>query len=121
MTARISPPLSPSFKGLWLPICILADQELTLIQKVILAEVSALQGEAGCFASNAHFCALVGGKERNLRNHFSTLIGSGLLRAENATSTRRRLFVWEGITRASKANQQEPVSRLLKQERGGSD
>ena len=104
---------SPGFKGLWIPICILIDPDLPLIQRVILAEVYQLQKDAGCFASNAHFSALVGCKERNVRNHLSALTSSGLLRSENATSKLRRLFVDSHVKNAIESGSQTPVSEGL--------
>lgn len=47
------------FKGIWIPKEIWLNAELSAIEKIILAEINSLDGEDGCYASNAYlakFC-----------------------------------------------------------------
>lgn len=43
------------FKGIWIPAEIWLDIDLTLQEKVFLAEIDSLDGEDGCYASNDYF------------------------------------------------------------------
>jgi uncharacterized phage protein (TIGR02220 family) len=47
------------FKGIWIPKEIWLDMGLSAIEKIIFAEINSLDGEDGCYASNAYlakFC-----------------------------------------------------------------
>ena len=47
------------FKGIWIPKEIWLNAELSAIEKIILAEINSLDGDDGCYASNAYlakFC-----------------------------------------------------------------
>lgn len=44
-----------AFKGIWIPKEIWLSNELTLQEKVFLAEISSLDNKDGCFASNTYF------------------------------------------------------------------
>ena len=48
-----------AFKGIWIDAEIWLDKELTIVDKVVFAEIDSLSGENGCIASNeylAEFC-----------------------------------------------------------------
>jgi len=50
---------SRDFKGVWIPKEIWLNTELTMLEKVIFVEIDSLDGENGCWASNAYladFC-----------------------------------------------------------------
>jgi len=44
-----------AFKGIWIPAEIFLAEDLNPTEILLLAEIIALDGEDGCFASNAHF------------------------------------------------------------------
>ena len=52
--------MSRDFKGIWIPKDIWLTKNLTLQEKVFLAEIDSLDNEDGCFASNQHFSDLFG-------------------------------------------------------------
>ena len=44
-----------AFKGIWIPAEIWLSEDLSLQEKVFLAEINSLDGDDGCYASNKHF------------------------------------------------------------------
>lgn len=110
MQAQFKP--SEGFKGLWVPICILIDQTLSLPQKIILSEIYQLQkNDSGeCYASNAHFGALANCKERNVRNHLAALVEKNLIWPYEATN-RRRLAITKHVREGIEAESQTPITR----------
>lgn len=48
------------FKGVWIPKEIWLNSELTLVEKVLIAEIDSLDTRGGCFASNQHFSRFLG-------------------------------------------------------------
>ena len=49
------------FKGVWLCAAIFESQELSAVEKLLLAEIDALTTDAdACYATNAHFSARLG-------------------------------------------------------------
>lgn len=47
-------PIRP-FKGIWIPIDLWENKELTLQEKIFMVEISSLDGPNGCYASNKYF------------------------------------------------------------------
>ena len=43
------------FKGIWIPKEIWLSKDLTIMEKLLLVEISSLDNELGCYAGNAHF------------------------------------------------------------------
>jgi uncharacterized phage protein (TIGR02220 family) len=52
--------LERAFKGVWIPKEIWLSNNLTLQEKVFLVEISSLDNDEGCFASNAYFADFFG-------------------------------------------------------------
>ena len=48
------------FKGIWIPKEIWLSRDLTLQEKVFLAEIDSLDNDKGCFASNKYFSDFFG-------------------------------------------------------------
>ena len=44
-----------AFKGIWIPSTIWLDKDISIHEKVMLAEIDSLDNKDGCFASNAYF------------------------------------------------------------------
>lgn len=52
-------PINRDFKGVWIPRDVWLNTELSALEKVIFVEIDSLDGEDGCWASNAYlakFC-----------------------------------------------------------------
>ena len=60
------------FKGVWIPREVWLSDELSLMEKVLFVEISSLDNERGCFASNQYFATFFGVSDRQIR----TVIGS---------------------------------------------
>ena len=43
------------FKGIWIPSTIWTSLDLSLLEKVIIVEISSLDNADGCFATNSYF------------------------------------------------------------------
>ncbi len=62
------------FKGVWIPKEIWLNQSLSVVEKVIVAEVDSLDGEKGCFASNAYLGKFLGLSETRAAHLVAGLI-----------------------------------------------
>ena len=67
------------FKGIWIPKEIWLSEQLSLMEKVLFVEISSLDNERGCFASNAYFAAFFGISDRQIRNVISSLKTKGFV------------------------------------------
>lgn len=80
------------FKGIWIPSEVWLDENLTALDKMILAEVDSLdQGNNGCYASNKYLAKFCGCSETKVSTSISRLIGCGLLYVESFDGRQRIL------------------------------
>jgi len=80
-------------KGLWIPIEIYENQELSIQDIFLLCEIHSLDNGAGCFAKNEHFCKRMKIKERALQNHLNLLNKEGFIKiALNRKNNTRIIF-----------------------------
>lgn len=68
-----------SFKGIWIPKEIWLDKNLTLQEKVFLVEITSLDNDDGCFASNAYFSEFFGLTKQRVSQVINGLIDKKLL------------------------------------------
>ena len=61
------------FTGVFVPADILIAQDLTPLQKLLYAEILALSGNDGCFASSSHFAQHLGVSDRHIRDNIKSL------------------------------------------------
>lgn len=61
------------FKGVWIAREIWLEDGLTLIEKCLLVEINSLDGEAGCFASNAYFINFLNSSESTVKRSLAAL------------------------------------------------
>lgn len=52
--------ISREFKGIWIAKEVWLNAELSLLEKIMLAEIDSLDGEDGCFATNEYFANFFG-------------------------------------------------------------
>ena len=71
--------VSRDFKGIWIPKEIWLDKNLTIQEKVFLAEIDSLEGEDGCFASNAYFAEFFGMTKDRVKQIISSLVEKGYI------------------------------------------
>jgi hypothetical protein len=67
------------FKGVWIPKEIWLSEQLSLMEKVLFVEISSLDNERGCFASNKYFGEFFGISERQIRTYIGTLKEKGFV------------------------------------------
>ena len=80
------------FKGVWIPSEVWLDENLTALDKMILAEVDSLdQGDSGCYASNKYLAKFCGCSETKVSTSISRLIDCGLLYVESFDGRQRIL------------------------------
>lgn len=69
--------MSRDFKGIWIPREIWLSKELTMQEKVFLAEIHSLDNEQGCIASNAYFAEFFGLSKSSVTRVISSLANKG--------------------------------------------
>lgn len=70
------------FKGIWIPKEIWLTPDLSLMEKVLFAEIQSLDNERGCFASNRYFAEFFGISERQVSRLITSLREKGLVTVE---------------------------------------
>jgi DnaD/phage-associated family protein len=83
------------FKGIWIPAEIWLDENLTVMEKVLYAEIDSFCGNGKeCFCSNAHFAKMLQVSERQVRRLLCSLEEKGVIS--------RRLVYKEGSKEVDK-------------------
>jgi len=67
------------FKGIWIPKEIWLSEQLSLMEKVLFVEISSLDNEHGCFASNKYFSDFFGIHARRICAHIASLKHKGFI------------------------------------------
>jgi DNA-binding transcriptional ArsR family regulator len=70
------------FKGVWIPKEIWLDENLTLQEKVLYAEIDSLDNDDGCYAGNAHFSRFLGVSKDRVSKLISSLRNKGYITVE---------------------------------------
>lgn len=78
-------------KGIWIPITVWENTQLSVLDKVIFAEIDSLDGERGCIASNEYLCKFLGIQLRTLQRGISLLKKLGLIWEEGFDGRNRVL------------------------------
>lgn len=68
------------FKGVWIDKQVWEDQNLTWLDKCLLAEIWSLSGDDGCYASNEFLASKFGVTEATMKNKLSAMRKRGYLR-----------------------------------------
>lgn len=82
---------SRDFKGVWIPKEIYLCGKLTLVEKILYAEIDSLDGEDGCFASNEYFADFLGVTQNKISVGISKLKELGFIR-QVAFDGRKRIL-----------------------------
>ena len=96
------------FKGVWLCAAIYESQELSPVEKLLLAEIDALTSDANaCYASNAHFSNRLGITVTRVDHLLGKLTRLGYTDSKVAlrdavTRPSKRLSSWEFLNLAEK-------------------
>ncbi|SHI56124.1 DnaD and phage-associated domain-containing protein [Anaerovibrio lipolyticus DSM 3074] len=76
-------------KYLKIPFSILTDENLTLIEKLVLAEIVTLDNKDGCTASNDYIAKVLGYKKRRVQDAIHRLKNKGYVNLEFVTPVSR--------------------------------
>lgn len=75
--------------GIWVPVEILQDDNLTVTERFILSEIAQLSSlEDGCYASNNHFASLINITRQSASRAIKTLAEKGYISSEIIAGTR---------------------------------
>ena len=81
------------FTGLWIPRHIVEDSRLTPLEKMLYAEIDALDQEDGCFANNKYLSEILGCSEDTVSRYVSHLIEIGYVLLASFDGRQRRLNI----------------------------
>lgn len=90
-----------SFKGIWIPAEIWLNNELSLIEKVMFAEIDSLDGEDGCYATNEYFTEFFNVSESTITRAIATLKKFGYIDSKMIGGRSRVLSVVKMTTHPS--------------------
>jgi uncharacterized phage protein (TIGR02220 family) len=71
--------MSRGFKGIWIPKEIWESKDISMQEKVFLAEIHSLDNDNGCIASNAYFAEFFGLSKSSVSRVVSSLSKKGLI------------------------------------------
>lgn len=71
-----------AFKGIWIEKNIWLDEDLSITEKAFLAEISSLDNEHGCFASNEYFARFSKLSKSRVSSIISTLVEKNKITSE---------------------------------------
>lgn len=82
------------FKGVWIPKVVYLDSHLSALDKIIFAEISSLDCDKGCFASNSYLARFCQCSESKITKSISHLVDLGYLVVERFDGRKRFLRAW---------------------------
>lgn len=89
------------FKGVWIPKEIWLNNELSVLEKVLFAEIDSLDGEDGCYASNDYFMEFFNVSESTISRGISKLKSLGYIDSVQIGGRSRILRVVKMTTQSS--------------------
>lgn len=90
-----------AFKGIWIPAEVWLNDELSLIEKVMFAEIDSLDGEDGCYATNDYFVEFFKVSESTITRAIATLKRLGYIESTMIGGRTRILRVVKMTTQSS--------------------
>jgi len=79
------------FTGVWIPREVWEAQDIPPLAKFLLAEIHALQGTEGCFASNEYFMKMLQIGKRCIQKYLKVLKEKGYIHMKSFDGRRRCL------------------------------
>lgn len=102
------------FKGVWIPKEIWLSPNLSLTEKALFVEISSLDNERGCFASNQYFADFFGLSDRQIRTHIGTLEKKGFISVSVRDRNQRTIRTVGKYRRVSVAERADLADRKAK-------
>lgn len=81
------------FKGIWIPAEIWLNEDLTIAEKALFAEIDSLDGENGCYASNEYLAKFCNSSESFITKAISKLKRMGYIKSDGFDGRTRVLRV----------------------------
>ena len=100
------------FKGVWIPREIWLNEELSALDKIIFTEISSLDNENHCTASNEYLAKFCQCSERKVTDAIKKLKDMGLISEATFDGRRRILSIAKNATQGSK-NCESESQKLL--------
>tara|TARA_R110002072_G_scaffold215326_9_gene372504 strand:+ start:4896 stop:5270 length:375 start_codon:yes stop_codon:yes gene_type:complete len=88
------------FKGVWIPKEIWLSPDLGVVEKVLLAEISSLDNEDGCWASNDYFAKFLGVSTKTISRGVQSLQDKGYIDSKTKVIVKEGGQAFERIIRA---------------------
>ena len=88
------------FKGIWIPKEIWLSPDLSVVEKVLLTEISSLDNEDGCWASNDYFATFLGVSSKTVSRGVQSLQDKGYIKSKTKVTIKEGGQVFERIIRA---------------------
>jgi len=101
------------FKGVWIPKEIWLSEDLSLVEKCLFVEISSLDNEHGCYASNRHFSMFLGVSERSVTRHIKSLEEKGYITSKTNVVTKGDGQAFERIMRTKGKYARTPDKGLM--------
>lgn len=101
------------FKGIWIPKEIWLNKELSALDKVLLAEISSLDNEQHCFASNEYFAEFCGVGVATITRSIKKLKELGYIDCEMLKSETGSYRLIKIITRGSNQNDERGLIKMI--------
>lgn len=83
-----------AFKGIWIPKRLWLAKDLTLQEKVFLAEIDSLDRGAGCYASNSYFAKFFGLSKKRVSFIINSLCQKERVKSEIDTKAGNKRKLW---------------------------
>ena len=106
-----------NFLGVWIPKEIWLSDKLSLMEKVLFAEIESLDNEKGCWASNRYFAEFFGVSDRQIRTHITSLKNKGFVTVRIANRNQRTIRCtgkWKKMTEAQRREMEAKRADLAK-------
>lgn len=81
-------------KGFFVPLYIMQNGELSLLEKNLFCMISALSSKEGyCYAKNSYFAEIFGRTERQIRNAIERLAKLGFIEIDAESRNERKIYI----------------------------
>lgn len=95
-------------KGYFVPLYIMQNGELSLLEKNLFCMISALSSKEGyCYAKNAYFAEIFGRSERQIRNAMEKLVTLGFVCIDAENRNERKIYIVSAIDEAEENKTEE--------------
>jgi DNA-binding transcriptional regulator GbsR (MarR family) len=102
------------FKGVWIPKEVYLNTQLSLIEKILLVEITSLDNEKGCFAGNSYFASFLGVSITSISLGIKKLIELGYIEKVSFDGRKRILKCTNKDFESEVAKDKKPAFQKVK-------